>query len=241
MHWCATSYAENSDEPEIQYGGFDVRRTAAQLADQLSMESMSEFFDADDEITWRMHVPKSYDPNKPAGLLVYISPTPDGRMPRSWQPVFDEENLIGIGADQSGNNTIIKKRMLLAALAPYVAAEGYEIDRDRVYLSGFSGGGKVASMASILYANLFRGAIYICGAAFWSKFSPPLLSQSMSHRYVFVTGGRDFNHALTKDIYKEYERAGMANINLMIIPGMGHSMPDTEYFREAIQYLDRRE
>ena len=159
-------------------------------------------------------------------------------MPIGWKPVFDEQNLILISADQSGNGTRTKTRMMLAALAPYVAAERYKIDPGRIYVSGFSGGGKVASIASIQFANLFSGAIYICGVEFWPKVSPALLSLAKSHRYVFVTGSDDFNRQLTRRIYGRYERAGMANIDLITVPGMAHSTPGEEHFREAMRYLD---
>lgn len=241
VQWCAAAYAETLDEPDIQYGRFEISRTAVQLVDQSTMESMSEILDADDTITWQMYVPDSYDPNEPAGVLVYISPTAHGGMPKGWMPVFDSENLILISADQSGNATRTKKRMLLAALAPYVVSERYEIDPERVYVSGFSGGGKVASIASIQFASLFNGAIYICGAEFWSNVAPTLLSLAMSNRYVFITGRRDFNRELTRNIYAKYKRAGVANIDLITVPNMAHSTPGETHFREAILFLDQRE
>jgi hypothetical protein len=240
-HWCAATYAQDLDEPDIQYGRFDVERTASELVDPSTLESMSDILDADKRITWQVYVPDSYDPNKPAGLMVYISPTRQGHMPKGWQSVFGEENLIFISADQSGNRTPTERRMLFAALAPYVVAENFEIDADRIYVSGFSGGGKAASIAAIHFSDLFTGAIYICGAEFLSDFSPTRLTRAMSNRYVFLTGGRDFNRGLTRNIYGEYERAGLVNIILMSIPGMGHDTPDRAHFQEAINYLDQRE
>jgi poly(3-hydroxybutyrate) depolymerase len=239
--WCVATNAEEGDEPGIQYGWFDLTRTAAEMLDPSTLESMSDVLDADKTITWQVYVPDSYNPSKPAGLLVYISPTRQGQMPSGWQPVFDDGNLIFISADQSGNRTPTKRRMLFAALAPYVVSSDFEMDPDRIYVSGFSGGGKAASIAAMNFANLFTGAIYICGAEFWPNVSPELLSKAKANRYVFLTGGRDFNRTLTGDIYAEYERAGMANINLMSIPSMGHDTPGRTHFQEAIDYLDQRD
>jgi dienelactone hydrolase len=238
VHLCAPVYADSGDSPDIQYGRFSIKATVAELVDPETMESMSKLLDGDKEITWQMYVPKSYDPSKPAGLLVYVSPTPQGGMPIGWKPVFDEENLILISADESGNKTPTKTRIRLAALAPYVAAEHYRIDRGRIYVSGFSGGGKVASIASIQFANLFSGAIYICGVEFWPKFAPALLTLAKTHRYVFLTGSNDFNRQSTRKIYARYERAGIADINLITVPGMAHSMPGEAHFREAMHFLD---
>ena len=241
VHLCAPAYAESGENPDIQYGRFFIKGTAAELVDAETMESMSKLLDADKEITWQMYVPESYDPTKPAGLLVYVSPTPHGGMPIGWKPVFDEQNLILISADESGNRTRTKTRMMLAALAPYVAAEHYRIDPGRIYVSGFSGGGKVASIASIQFANLFSGAIYICGVEFWPKVAPELLTLAKTHRYVFLTGSDDFNRQLTRRIYARYERAGMANIDLITVSGMAHNTPGEKHFRDALFFLDQRE
>jgi len=241
MHWCTATYAQDPDEPDIQYGWSDVERKASELVDTSTLESMSDILDADKKITWKVYVPDSYDSDKPAGLMVYISPTRKGYMPSGWQPVFGEENLIFVSADQSGNRTPTKRRMLFAALAPYVVAEDFEIDSNRIYVSGFSGGGKAASIAAIHFSDLFTGAIYICGAEFLSDFTPTMLTKAMSNRYVFLTGGRDFNRTLTGDIYGKYERAGITNINLISIPAMGHDTPDRAHFQESINYLDQRD
>jgi predicted peptidase len=173
--------------------------------------------------------------------MVYVSPSQKGWMPRSWQPVFDDENLIWISANSSGNEEIVAKRMLYAVLAPQIAAVSYKIDPARVYLSGFSGGGKVAGMVAVNFANIFKGAIYICGAEYWIDDPPKLFSEVKNNRYVFLTGSEDFNRDLTYKIYRKYKSAGVSNIELINVPQMTHSNPDTRYFLKAINYLDQRE
>lgn len=233
------SYASSADD--IQYGQFEVTHTAAELLDPETIATVSEFMDVNDEIVWNMHVPESYDPNVPAGLMVYISPSDKGWMPRGWQPVIDEENLIWISASASGNEVLVAKRMIYAVLAPQIATASYKIDPDRVYLSGFSGGGKVSGMVAINFANIFRGAIYICGAQFWSEDRPQMLSQVEKNRYVFLTGSEDFNRDLTYRIFRKYESAGIENVELINVPRMTHQNPSTRYFRKAINFLDQRE
>lgn len=232
--------AETSQAQEIQSGRFEVTFTPAELLDQDTLESVAEIIAADEEITWEMYVPDAYDANKPAGLMVYISPTPRGRLPRGWRTAIEDENLIWISANRSGNNIHTAKRMLYAVLGPQIAAKNYVIDGGRVYLSGFSGGGKVASMVAIDFANLFKGAVYIGGAEFWETDPPLQLEQVRKNRYVFLSGQRDFNLSLTREIHRKYKAAGLISIELMIIPGMLHSTPGTQDFREAINFLDER-
>lgn len=226
---------------DIRRGEFDITFTPAQLLDAETLASVAEFISADEEITWKMSVPESYDPSRPAGLVVYISPSDRGWIPRRWQPVMDDENLIWIGADNSGNDTVIARRMLFAVLGPSIVRQDYEIHSDRIYLSGFSGGGKVSGMVATNFANLFQGAIYICGAEYWNETPPPPLEQVIQNRYVFLSGHKDFNLDLTKTIYRRYKRAGVSNSKLLIAPGMGHQNPSAKYFRQAIDFLDARE
>jgi hypothetical protein len=233
---CASAAAS-----EVQYGQFEVTFTAAELLDAATIDTVSGFMDVNADITWKMYVPETYDPASPAGLMVYISPTQKGWMPRPWQSVIDDENLIWISANASGNEVIVAKRMIYAVLAPQIATASYRIDPDRVYLSGFSGGGKVSGMVAINFANIFRGAIYICGAQYWPEDPPPIFSQLEKNRYVFLTGSEDFNRDLTYKIYRKYKSAGLENVDLINVPRMTHQNPSTRYFLKAINFLDQRE
>ncbi len=226
---------------DIQYGQFEVTFTGAELLDPTTIDTVSEFMDINEDITWKMYVPKSYDPSVPAGLMVYISPSDKGWIPKRWQSVFNDENLIWISANASGNEVIVAKRMIYAVLAPEIAAANYAIDTDRIYLSGFSGGGKVSGIVAINFANLFRGAIYICGAEYWLEDPPSLFSHVENNRYVFLTGTADFNQDLTRKIYRKYQSAGLENVELINVPRMAHKNPDTRYFLKAINFLDQRE
>ena len=233
--------ANAADADDIQYGQFELTHTAAELLDADTINTVSDFMDVNSDIVWQMYVPESYDPSAPAGLMVYISPSQRGLMPRRWRSVIDDKNLIWISANASGNDEIVAKRMLYAVLAPQIATASYRIDPDRVYLSGFSGGGKVSGMVAINFANMFKGAIYICGAEHWLEETPIEFAKVKENRYVFVTGTEDFNRDLSYKIYRKYQAAGVENVELINVPRMGHSNPDTRYFLKAVNYLDQRE
>lgn len=226
---------------DVQYGQFEVTFTGAELMDPATIDTVSEFMDVNEDITWKMYVPKTYDPSIPAGLMVYISPSEEGWIPRRWQSVFNDENLIWISANASGNEVIVAKRMIYAVLAPQIAAASYKIAVDRVYLSGFSGGGKVSGMVAVDFANLFKGALYICGAEDRIDKSSDMFSQVKKNRYVFLTGSADFNREQTHKVYRRYESAGIPNIEYINVPRMAHANPDTRYFLKAIKFLDQRE
>ena len=95
-------------------------------------------------------------------------------------------------------------------------------------------------MVAIHFANVFSGAIYICGAEFWTDDPPRFFPRVQANRYIFVTGDGDFNRSLTRIIYRRYKQAGVPNIKLMTINGMGHTTPGETDFRKAIHFLDKR-
>jgi len=194
----------------------------------------------DEQISWEIVAPSSYDANNPPGLLVFVSPTPSGSPPKGWDELMDEHNLIWISANDSGNKVVVPERVMKALLALSAVQTQFLLDPQRVYISGFSGGGKVASMITTDYAGLFKGGIFIGGVEPWPKQQPAHYEQIKSHHFVFLSGDNDFNLAPTKRIYREYKKAGIANSKLMVVNEMGHTVPRSHIFKRAINYLDER-
>lgn len=220
-------------------GEVSLSATAHELLGDNAADLFGSALDPEEIIEWELYVPRNYDAGLPAGLLVFISPTDSGRMPRRYQPVLDEENLIWIGANHSGNRVRVARRISLALLATAIADRDYGIDASRVYVSGFSGGGRTASALAPEYAQIFTGAIYICGVNFWDGHKPKKLEEVRNNRYVFLTGGKDFNRAETRRVHRAYRQAGVENVLFLEVAGMDHRMPPPEHLAEAITFLNR--
>ena len=219
-------------------GEVSLSATAHELLGDDSVSLFGSALDPEEVSEWTLYVPGTYKPDLPAGLLVFISPTDSGRMPRRYQPVLDEKNLIWIGANRSGNRVRVARRVSLALLATALADRNYRIDASRVYVSGFSGGGRTASAIAPEYAQIFTGAIYICGVNFWDGHKPKRLDQVRDNRYVFLTGKKDFNRAETRSVHRAYRRADVENVLLLEVAGMDHRMPPAEDLAAAITFLD---
>lgn len=233
----ALTAAANGEPGPPLTGSFSKSHLAsAVLGDRASR--YEDLFDAGEEITWQYHVPPNYSPEKPAGLLVYISPIRSGEMPREWRSVMDEHNMIWVGADQSGNRTKVPRRVLLALLGVELVKQDYEVDDRRVYLSGFSGGGRVASMAVIDNADVFSGGLFFCGADLWHLDESPNVELMRENRYVLITGVLDQALEPVKKTYRGYRRAGIDQTKLMIIRNMGHSTPRRSDFAKALEFLN---
>jgi predicted esterase len=223
---------------ETLRGELTLSATAHELLGDDAAAVFGSAIDPEEIVEWELYVPRDYDPVSPAGLLVFISPTDSGRMPRRYQPVLDEKNLIWIGANFSGNRIRVARRISLALLATALADRNYGIDASRVYVSGFSGGGRTASAVAPAYAQIFTGAIYICGVNFWDGRTPKRMDQVRDNRYVFLTGNKDFNRTETRKVHRAYRRADVENVLLLEVAGMDHRMPPVEDLATSIGFLD---
>lgn len=218
---------------------FEITSTLGELYGPEQAQKFRDILKPDAAITWQVYRPPPSGDESP-GLLVYVSPTRSGRMDGRWARVLDEHNLAYIAADRSGNRIPVTRRMVLATSSIYAAKQHFNIDDTRIYVSGFSGGGRVASFLSRQYPAVFSGAIFICGVDFWNEEVISDMNRVLNNRYVFVSGSRDFNLNETRIVYNKYLEAGAGNSLLEIESGMSHELPGANTMATALKFLDRR-
>lgn len=200
-------------------------------------------------------LPKNFRKDDPHGMFIWISASDKPSIPAEWEPVLAEKKLIFIGAHKSGNPRSVFDRMRLAIDANYNIRKLATIDPARVYLSGFSGGARVASMLGVCYADLFPGTICCMGVNFYTDCITPDGKQTfrigyLPHDefvaiakaqccYVLVTGEKDFNLANTQAVYENgFQKEGFKSVEMLNIPAQGHSPPNAEWLKKAIEFLD---
>lgn len=210
------------------------------------------------EESFEVFVPESYRAERPAGLFVWVSPTPYGGLTRQeLMDVLAEKGLIWIGANRSGNGRPKWTRMGLALDAVHNMKRLYNVDPDRVYVAGYSGGGRVASGLAMVYPEVFQGAFCVYGVDFYRRvsrtdmpgahwlpgFPEPPRSRAKEvkteHRYVLLTGELDFNRTQTKAYYRELLDDGFEHVLYLEIPGADHYTGVAgEWLARAIDALD---
>jgi len=208
--------------------------------------------------SFEVFVPDTYDPEKPSGLLVWISPANSGGLARPGNlDVLSEENLIWIGANNSGNDRWHWYRTGLALDAAYNMQKLYNIDPERIYIAGYSGGGRVASSLAFLYPEVFQGGAYFFGCNYFRKvnvpekpgaywragFPPPpdgdLPQLKKDHRFVLITGEHDFNRDETAAYFDEYKRDRFKNVTYIEIPEADHGFGvEGEWLKQVVKALD---
>ncbi|MEM9108491.1 MAG: hypothetical protein AAGC72_00515 [Planctomycetota bacterium] len=209
-------------------------------------------------VTYQVIVPKSYEPGRPHGVLVFISAGDGGKLPKPFHTLLEKYRLIAIGADKSGNKRDTLLRHTYAVHAVALINERYDLDPDRIYVSGGSGGGRVCSHVMIMNSDTFTGGIPLIGAnacirmkvadskgvvvatqGNWLNVDKKRLAKAgREGRFVFMTGSKDFNQANVKLVYEGYRAAGFKQVHYIEEPGLGHSTPSTAYLEKAIRFVD---
>ena len=221
-------------------GQFELASSTARLLSVQAAERTESVLQKQSRLRFQLFVPEGYVSSRPAGLLVYISADPSGRVPSSWKRVLRERNLIWVGPRDAGNRQPPARRVALALLALRVAHLRYRLDPERIYIGGFSGGGKIAGIVSARHPQLFKGTFFSCGAPVWRAASRDKLAASRSNRHDFVSGTQDLALELTKRAYRSYRRAGLRDSKLIVVGGMGHENPGAGKFARVLRYLDAR-
>lgn len=146
-------------------------------------------------------------PEQGYGLLVFVPPWQQARLPAGWATALDHQGVIFVSAARSGNDaSVMGRREPLALLAAHNIMSRYPVDSGRVYIGGFSGGSRVALRLALGYPDLFRGAILNAGSDVIGgrAADPPiplppreLLYQFQEYSHiVYVTGERDGDHVI---------------------------------------------
>jgi predicted esterase len=202
--------------------------------------------------SFRLLVPRAYSTNGSWGLLVWISASDEPIIPADWERELEGRGLLLVSARHSGNQRHPLDRFRLALDATCNICRSYKVDRRRIYVAGFSGGARIASMLGVAYADVFTGTVCICGVNFYkdvivgkdqyypATFVPDpgvLLLGKRSGRFVLFTGEHDENLENTRSAFREFKREGFRQVVCFEVPGMSHAMPTGKMFGKALDYL----
>lgn len=210
-----------------------------------------------EEESFQVVVPDGYARDKSFGLLVWISPIGSGAVPDYWLEALAARDLIAIGADNSGNDRGTAYRVALALDAVHNLVKRYTIDPRRIYVTGFSGGGRSASRLGFTYPDIFAGGIYQGGVDFYRAVPDPadakrefaaafikpegdLLKKVKSEsRHVILAGENDFNRPGCRATFEMMtKRENFTRATWLEMPGEDHIPANAATFVKALDALD---
>jgi hypothetical protein len=193
-----------------------------------------------------VYVPSGAPPAKGYGLLVFVPPWDDARLPDEWSTALDEHNVILVSALHSGNGqSIIDRREPLALLAEANAVKRYPVDPARIYIGGFSGGSRVAMRLALAYPDIFTGAFLNAGSDPIGSAAIPLPPGDLFHRFqentrlYYATGSDDLgNIAQDGASARSMRDLCVFNIEKRSIADKSHEAASGQVLSDGLSYLD---
>jgi hypothetical protein len=198
-------------------------------------------------------LPAGFEPSRPTGLLVWISPTPEGRPPPHLFEAADALNLVCVSAADAGNDRTPLDRIQLTLDAVATVSARVWIDHERVYAAGMSGGGRIASMLWACFPDVFTGAAAIVGmnshhpipTGKSNQYWPPSHELPTGdrgralriNRLAAISGPRDYNFREMQARTTRLQRERLA-VRLFDHADLGHTMPTPEQLTRALTWVD---
>jgi predicted esterase len=182
---------------------------------------------------YQLYVPKSYKKAKAAPLVLFISPGDGPQGFTTWQKFCDKEGALFASPYGAGNSTPAGQRTRIVLDVLDDVRQQFAIDPDLTYLTGFSGGGRMACAIGFALPEYFGGIIPICGTN--PITGPAYLRHRIEERLsvAFVTGATDMNRKENEDIMQPWFQEIGIRSKLWVVPKMGHAVPSASVINEV--------
>lgn len=188
--------------------------------------------------TYHLFVPKGHKKDKPAGLVLFISPSDQPAGWSAWQKVCETEGILFASPFGAGNGVSAGQRTRIILDVLDDVRRQYPVDPDRTYLSGFSGGGRMACAIAFALPEYFGGVVPICGTN--TIAGPAYLRHRVEERLsvAFVTGEKDFNRKENEDVMDPWFQEIGIRSKLWVIPNLGHAIPSGDTVNKIHAWLE---
>jgi predicted esterase len=175
----------------------------------------------DTTISYSLYLPGSYSTEKKYPLILAFDPHASGNLPvEKYDSLAEHYSYILIGSNNSKNGLPMNETEKIVNSLLSEIRTRYSVDSSRIYLMGFSGGARIASLVA-LYGGGIKGVI-CCGAGF------PGTSQPGRFRFDYIgfAGNADFNMNELVSLDEQLEEANFRHA-LIIFDGK-HEWPPVE-------------
>ncbi len=190
------------------------------------------------EQKYECFVPAKYVPTKAWPCVLFISPSEQPAGFASWKALCEREGILFASPFGAGNNCETKQRVRIILDVLDDLRRHYNLDPDRTYIGGFSGGGRIACSIGFSLPEFFGGVMPVCAAGDLREES--WLRQRVQDRLsvAFITGENDFNRGEVERFRGPMLADVGVRTKVWVPRGVGHALPDSATLLEAYQWLD---
>ncbi len=180
--------------------------------------------------SYALYLPKDYTSKKAWPCIIFFDAHARGALPlRMYKDIAEKYGFILIGSNTSKNGTALEVTGEIISTLWKDVHQRLNIDSDRTYTSGFSGGSKVASLAAMRYSGI-TGVIGCAG-------SLPITGKEPhpNFEYFGIAGDYDFNLPEMLQLDGNLEQRKQPHF-LLTWPGV-HAWAPAEAFRTGVLWM----
>ncbi|MBP90933.1 MAG: hypothetical protein CMJ64_30185 [Planctomycetaceae bacterium] len=188
--------------------------------------------------TYELFVPRSYRAGQGAALMLFISPGDRGAGYDQWKQVCTRHGLLFASPHNAGNRCPTEQRVRIVLDVLDDIRRSYDIDPDRTYIGGFSGGGRIACSIGFALPEYFGGVVPVCAGG-------DLRDESwLRHRVIdrlsvaHLTGESDFNRGEVERLRGPLLKNVGVRSRVWVAPKLGHGIPSAKSLDEAFLWLE---
>ena len=196
---------------------------------------------ANPQQSYALYLPKSYSPARKWPVLFAFDPLARGKVPVDLaREAAERYGYIVVGSNNSRNGPTGPEHEAAKAMIEDVLTR-FALDTARIYVTGFSGGARVATSVALLCKTCIAG-VFAHGAGFPTTSGRDISSLAASseiHFSYFSAGGDlDFNYAELSDLSRKLDELGVPN-RFRRFSGP-HQWAPAEVWTEALAWMELR-
>jgi dienelactone hydrolase len=182
-------------------------------------------------VSYALYLPKSYTTSRKFPVIIAFDPQGSGTLPlEKYMDLADRYGYILMGSNDSKNGQDMNTAGVIIDALFSETSGRYSIDSTRIYVMGFSGGARIASMIG-LYQGGVAGVIG-CGAGFPSIQQPARFKPD----YISFAGNADFNMNELIALDAQLDKAGFTHATVLF--NGKHAWPPSEVMENAFIWTE---
>lgn len=224
IYSCSDKESTNAPTPiQVKSHNYDLTTKAGVVVDTINTRARKDQ-------SYAIYLPSGYDTSKTWMLLAGFDSQAQGpQTTKKYQELAEEYDCILAVSNSSRNGLTGKETVDIAGFMINDLKSRYAVNRDLIFLTGFSGGSRVASSYAIMKGGV--AGVIGCGAGLTDKNS----AVAVKFEYFGLVGKEDFNLLEMRNLDFLLRRSNVRH-HIYEFDG-AHEWPDTAVMRKSFVWM----